>query len=224
MEEQSSSSMKIILGTVLVIVLIGLGIYFNQTGQNGNVAISDEFTSQIASTSEISNQNNKMENNINQAKKYTAVLHTTVGDIVIELNAKATPITANNFITLAKKNFYNGTIFHRVIEGFMIQGGDPKGDGTGGPGYTFADEPFAGDYNRGTVAMANAGPNTNGSQFFIMHQNYPLPKNYVIFGQVVKGMEVVDKIATAPTEASPMGENSKPVNPVKVKTVEIVEK
>ncbi|KKS88350.1 MAG: cyclophilin-type peptidylprolyl cis-trans isomerase, peptidylprolyl isomerase [Parcubacteria group bacterium GW2011_GWC1_43_11b] len=224
MEEQSSSSMKIILGTVLVIVLIGLGIYFNQTGQNGNVAISDEFTSQIASTSEISNQNNKMENNINQAKKYTAVLHTTVGDIAIELNAKATPITANNFITLAKKNFYNGTIFHRVIEGFMIQGGDPKGDGTGGPGYTFADEPFAGDYNRGTVAMANAGPNTNGSQFFIMHQNYPLPKNYVIFGQVVKGMEVVDKIATAPTEASPMGENSKPVNPVKVKTVEIVEK
>ena len=222
MEEQSSSSMKIILGTVLVIVLIGLGIYFNQTGQNGNVAISDEFTSQIASTSEISNQNNKMENNINQAKKYTAVLHTTVGDIVIELNAKATPITANNFITLAKKNFYNGTIFHRVIEGFMIQGGDPKGDGTGGPGYTFADEPFAGDYNRGTVAMANAGPNTNGSQFFIMHQNYPLPKNYVIFGQVVKGMEVVDKIATAPTESG--GENSKPINPVKVTSVEIVEK
>jgi len=222
MEEQSSSSMKIILGTVLVIVLIGLGIYFNQTGQNGNVAISDEFTSQIASTSEISNQNNKMENNINQAKKYTAVLHTTVGDIAIELNAKATPITANNFITLAKKNFYNGTIFHRVIEGFMIQGGDPKGDGTGGPGYTFADEPFAGDYNRGTVAMANAGPNTNGSQFFIMHQNYPLPKNYIIFGQVVKGMEVVDKIATAPTESG--GENSKPINPVKVTSVEIVEK
>jgi len=104
----------------------------------------------------------------------------------------------------------------------MIQGGDPKGDGTGGPGYTFADEPFAGDYNRGTVAMANAGPNTNGSQFFIMHQNYPLPKNYVIFGQVVKGMEVVDKIATAPTESG--GENSKPINPVKVTSVEIVEK
>ncbi|KKS76462.1 MAG: Peptidyl-prolyl cis-trans isomerase, partial [Parcubacteria group bacterium GW2011_GWB1_42_9] len=96
--------------------------------------------------------------------------------------------------------------------------------GSGGPGYQFDDEPVTKTYDRGVVAMANSGPNTNGSQFFIMHQNYPLPKNYVIFGQVVKGMEVVDKIATAPTEASPMGENSKPVNPVKVKTVEIVEK
>ena len=106
----------------------------------------------------------------------------------------------------------------------MIQGGDPKGDGTGGPGYKFADEPFEGEYTRGTIAMANAGPNTNGSQFFIMHKDYDLPKNYVIFGKVSKGMEVVDKIAEAPVKQNSMGENSTPVNPVSINSVEIIEK
>jgi len=106
----------------------------------------------------------------------------------------------------------------------MIQGGDPKGDGTGGPGYSFDDEPFSGDYNRGAVAMANAGPNTNGSQFFIMHKSYPLPKNYVIFGQVTKGLDVVDKIAEAPVKISASGELSQPITPVKITSVEIVEK
>ncbi len=153
-----------------------------------------------------------------------AILHTTAGDITIALNIKETPITANNFITLSQKNFYDNTIFHRVIKGFMIQGGDPKGDGTGGPGYQFDDEPFTGEYARGTVAMANAGPNTNGSQFFIMHADYPLPKNYVIFGHVVKGMDTVDKIANAEVTGSGFGEQSRPVNPVVVKSVEIVEK
>lgn len=161
---------------------------------------------------------------INQNKIYFAVLKTTIGDIKIELNTKKTPITSGNFITLAQKNFYNNTIFHRVIKGFMIQGGDPKGDGTGGPGYKFNDEPFEGEYTRGTVAMANAGPNTNGSQFFIMHADYQLPKNYVIFGKVVEGLDVVDKIATAPVTTSPSGESSKPITPVKINTVEIVEK
>jgi len=161
---------------------------------------------------------------IDQKKTYLAVMHTDQGDIEIALNAKSTPITANNFISLAKKNFYDNTIFHRVIKGFMIQGGDPKGDGTGGPGYTFDDEPFTGEYTRGTIAMANAGPNTNGSQFFIMHQSYPLPKNYVIFGQVTKGMDVVDKIAEAPVTNSPSGEMSQPLTPVKIKSIEIIEK
>jgi cyclophilin family peptidyl-prolyl cis-trans isomerase len=104
----------------------------------------------------------------------------------------------------------------------MIQGGDPKGNGTGGPGYTFADEPFQGEYTRGTVAMANAGPNTNGSQFFIMHKDYPLPKNYVIFGKVTKGIEVVDKIAEAPTQAG--GEGSTPVTPTTTSSVQVIEK
>lgn len=159
-----------------------------------------------------------------QVGQYVATLSTTEGDIVIELNKDQTPNTVKNFVTLANKGFYNGTVFHRVIKGFMIQGGDPKGDGTGGPGYKFDDEPFTGDYSRGTIAMANAGPNTNGSQFFIMHQNYPLTPNYVIFGKVVKGIEVVDAIANAPVGMSLMGERSKPVTPVRITTVTITQK
>ncbi|MFZ2025296.1 MAG: peptidylprolyl isomerase [Microgenomates group bacterium] len=159
---------------------------------------------------------------IDTKKAYDAVLKTNLGDITVALNASATPITVNNFVTLARKNFYDSTIFHRIIKGFMIQGGDPNGTGTGGPGYQFDDEPFIGEYTKGTIAMANAGPNTNGSQFFIMHADYPLPKNYVIFGHVTSGMEVVDKIATAATK--PGGEGSTPVNPTIVSTIEIIEK
>lgn len=155
-------------------------------------------------------------------KKYLAVLKTTQGNIKIELEPKSVPFTVSNFIFLAQKHFYDNTIFHRVIKGFMIQGGDPKGNGTGDPGYRFKDEPIQGEYKRGTVAMANSGPNTNGSQFFIMHQDYPLPKNYVIFGQVVEGIEVVDKIAQAPVAQSSSGENSKPVNPATVTSVDII--
>jgi len=151
----------------------------------------------------------------------TAVLHTEKGDITISLNADQTPLTVNNFVTLAKKGFYNKTIFHRVIKGFMIQGGDPKGDGTGGPGYKFNDEPFTGEYTRGTVAMANAGPNTNGSQFFIMHQDNPLPKNYVIFGKVISGMDTVDAIAESPVQSSFSGELSSPVTPTKILSVDV---
>ncbi len=160
---------------------------------------------------------------IDKTKKYSAILRTAEGDIELELFADKTPTTVNNFVNLAKSNFYNNTVFHRAIKGFMIQGGDPKGDGTGGPGYRFDDEPFEGEYIRGTVAMANAGPNTNGSQFFIMHADYPLPKNYVIFGRVTKGLEIVDKIAEAEVGMSPSGEMSKPVSPVKVTKIEISE-
>jgi cyclophilin family peptidyl-prolyl cis-trans isomerase len=105
----------------------------------------------------------------------------------------------------------------------MIQGGDPTGTGSGGPGYKFDDEPFQGEYTRGTVAMANAGRNTNGSQFFIMHADVPLPKNYVIFGHVTKGLDVVDAIATAKVTMSNSGEESKPVTPVAVKTAKVEE-
>jgi cyclophilin family peptidyl-prolyl cis-trans isomerase len=163
-------------------------------------------------------------NLIDQNKGYTAVMKTSAGDMEIVLNTKTTPITANNFIFLAKKNFYNGVIFHRAIKGFMIQSGDPTGTGMGGPGYKFADEPFTGEYIKGTMAMANSGPNTNGSQFFIMHDDYPLPPNYVIFGKVISGLDVIDKIAEAPVTMSETGEMSKPVNPVKILSVEIIEK
>jgi cyclophilin family peptidyl-prolyl cis-trans isomerase len=161
---------------------------------------------------------------IDKNKTYSAVLKTTEGEITIDLDAKKMPITVNNFVSLAKDGFYNGTTFHRVIKNFMIQGGDPNGDGSGGPGYKFADEPFDGKYTRGTVAMANSGPNTNGSQFFIIHKDYDLPKNYVIFGHVSSGMDAVDKIAEAETTMSSSMEKSKPVSPVKIDSVEIKEK
>ncbi len=151
-------------------------------------------------------------------------MNTTEGEIEISLAASLTRITVNNFVYLAKNKFYDNTIFHRVIDGFMIQGGDPMGNGMGGPGYKFDDEPFDGSYTRGTIAMANSGPNTNGSQFFIMHRDYPLPKNYVIFGKVINGLEVVDKIATASVTMSMSGENSTPVKPVTIKSVTILEK
>lgn len=127
-----------------------------------------------------------------KAKK--AVIKTAKGNIEFEIYPEATK-AASNFIHLTKDGFYNGLTFHRVEPGFVIQGGDPNGNGTGGPGYKFEDEPVSKNYDKGIVAMANAGPNTNGSQFFIMLKDTPLPKNYTIFGKVVKGQEVVDKIA-----------------------------
>lgn len=161
---------------------------------------------------------------IDTKKAYAATFKTNAGDIVVSLNAKETPTTVNNFVFLAREKFYDGTIFHRAIKDFMIQGGDPQGTGMGGPGYQFADEPFEGEYARGTLAMANAGPDTNGSQFFIMHKDNPLPKSYVIFGQVTAGLDVVDKIAEAPVMRGASGENSSPVTPVTVQTIEITEK
>ena len=159
---------------------------------------------------------------IDTSKTYKAVLSTSEGNITINLYADKTPITVNNFVYLGQKGFYDKTIFHRIIKDFMIQGGDPKGDGSGGPGYKFNDEPFEGEYKRGIVAMANAGPNTNGSQFFIMHNDYNLPKNYVIFGEVIQGIDVVDKIAEAPVKQSISGESSQPANPVVIESVKIL--
>ena len=149
-----------------------------------------------------------------------ATIETDKGAIEIEINDKGAPKAAANFIELARKGFYDGVIFHRIVPGFVIQGGDPTGTGTGGPGYKFADEPFKGDYYRGTLAMANAGPNTNGSQFFICLADLAgkLPKNYTIFGQVTKGMEVVDVIAAGKT-----GAQDRPAEPVTINRVTIAE-
>ncbi|MBI2596129.1 peptidylprolyl isomerase [Candidatus Daviesbacteria bacterium] len=122
------------------------------------------------------------------------VIETNKGKIAFEIYPEASK-AASNFIFLAKDKFYDGLKFHRVVPGFVIQGGDPKGDGTGGPGYKFEDEPVTKKYLKGIVAMANAGPNTNGSQFFIMlEDNLTLPPNYTIFGKVTAGQEVVDQI------------------------------
>ena len=132
----------------------------------------------------------------------TVLLQTTMGDVKIELLDDTMPITAGNFRKLVEKGFYNGTIFHRVIAGFMIQGGDPEGTGLGGPGYTIKDELPAGNRNaRGTISMANAGPNTGGSQFFInVVDNRRLDPKHPVFGRVVGGMEVVDAISRTPRD------------------------
>ncbi len=137
-------------------------------------------------------------------------LHTDKGDIVFELFAETAPMTVSNFVYLAEGKYYDGLTFHRREPGFVIQGGDPSGNGTGGPGYKFADElKDKYTYERGIVAMANAGPDTNGSQFFIMLGNTPLPKAYSIFGRVTSGMDVVDKIAVGDAMKTVVVENKK---------------
>jgi cyclophilin family peptidyl-prolyl cis-trans isomerase len=160
---------------------------------------------------------------IDKSKKYSAIIKTTKGDINVEFFTSEAPVAVNNFIFLAKDGFYNGTVFHRIIKGFMIQGGDPKGDGTGGPGYKFKDEPITRDYKRGVIAMANSGPNTNGSQFFIMHSDNNLPKNYVIFGQMTDGFDNLDAIASTPVTDNGYGESSKPTEVVSIKSIDIKE-
>ena len=160
---------------------------------------------------------------INPDSEISAIINTSSGQIKINFFPSDAPITVNNFVFLAKEGYYDDVIFHRVVEGFMIQGGDPTGTGMGGPGYTFPDEPVSRDYLRGTMAMANAGPNTNGSQFFIMHKNGGLPKNYTIFGEVVEGIDVVGTIANLEVSMSGSGEMSKPVNPTKILDIAIEE-
>lgn len=157
-------------------------------------------------------------------KQYTATIKTSDGEMIAELYPKDAPITVNNFVFLSNQGFYNGVKFHRIIKGFMVQTGDPTGTGRGGPGYQFKDEPVTRPYDRGTLAMANAGPNTNGSQFFIMHQNYPLPPNYTIFGKVTQGLDVLDKIANTPVTTGPGGERSVPTEDVRIQEITIQEK
>src|SRR4051794_15249424 len=157
----------------------------------------------------------------------TAQIQANKGTIEFELLEQDAPKTTENFRTLAEKGYYDGVIFHRVIKGFMIQGGDPTGTGRGGAsawGGRFDDEinsssdVYKRGYKAGTVAMANAGPNTNGSQFFIMHVDYPLPPSYTIFGRVIEGQDVVDQIASTARDG-----NDKPLSPVTMEKVTIEE-
>ncbi|MGH8928841.1 MAG: peptidylprolyl isomerase [Acidimicrobiia bacterium] len=151
-------------------------------------------------------------------KTYIAQLDTNHGPITIKLQAERAPQTVNNFVFLANEGFYDDVIFHRVVPGFVIQGGDPTGTGRGGPGYKFRDElDKPGAYGRGTVAMANAGPNTNGSQFFVCLADVGLPHAYTIFGEVTAGMEAVDSIAALPTRSE------RPVEDAVINRVQISE-
>jgi cyclophilin family peptidyl-prolyl cis-trans isomerase len=162
---------------------------------------------------------------IDPAKRYTATVETSLGDFTLTFFPEHAPVTVNNFVCLARAGYYDGTIFHRILDGFVIQGGDPTGTGRGDPGYRFADEPVTRDYELGTLAMANAGPDTNGSQFFIVvgDAGMQLPKNYTIFGHVSAGMDVVDRIAKVPTRAGAFGEKSVPIEPVTIAHVTIQE-
>jgi peptidylprolyl isomerase len=158
---------------------------------------------------------------IDPSKRYTAQMETSMGSLTIALDPVAAPKTVNNFVFLAREGYYDGVIFHRIIQGFVIQGGDPTGTGRGGPGYRFDDElPSAGRYELGSLAMANAGPNTNGSQFFIISgpSGMNLPPQYALFGKVVKGLEVVDEMEKVKT-----GPGDKPAQDVVIQSVTITE-
>jgi len=233
--------MKNIILSVIVIGLIIVGGYYlfagprpgGQTaGLLTSVSSTDTYTSTPTDTTAITTtasdtttatQPTPTAPTIQSNGSHMITINTNYGKITIETYDSDAPNTVANFIALAGKGFYNGLIFHRVIKGFMIQGGDPKGDGTGGPGYTFADElnpataSYKAGYKKGVVAMANAGPNTNGSQFFIMDADYPLPNNYTIFGKVVSGQDVVDKIDAVKTDPS----TDRPLTPVKMTTVTV---
>jgi peptidylprolyl isomerase len=158
---------------------------------------------------------------IDPEKRYTAEMVTSMGTMVIALDPVKAPQTVNNFVFLSRYHYYDGVIFHRIIEQFMCQGGDPDGTGRGGPGYRFADElPKHGQYEIGSVAMANAGPNTNGSQFFIVSglSGVALPPSYSLFGKVVKGLEVLAEMEKVPT-----GPGDRPKTDVVIEKVTITE-
>ena len=159
---------------------------------------------------------------LDPAMRYSATIETDHGSMTLELFPADAPRAVNNFVFLARDGFYDDGCFHRIISGFMIQGGCPKGDGTGGPGYRFPDEPVTRPYTKGTLDMANSGANTNGSQFFIVHGgNTGLPPNYTIFGQLTDGEDVLNTLAASPTQ--PGGENSKPAQRLGILSIKIDE-
>lgn len=209
---------KLFIGIALVVVLL-LGDYYFVSNPSIKEAVTN--TNKIDTNTSMDNNTNTIPiGNEPQANLPRATLDTSLGKIVVEFYEADAPNTVANFIKLTERGFYNGLIFHRVIPGFMIQGGDPNGNGTGGPGYKFADElnpataSYKTGYKKGVVAMANAGPNTNGSQFFIMTADYSLPNNYTIFGHVVSGQDVVDAIASVKRDG-----DDKPLTSVVIKEV-----
>lgn len=202
--------------TLVILIIILAAIYYIWPKQTIAPAVTpEEKTSTVVNAPEVLPE-------VNKSTMNTITIDTNKGKIVFETYNNDAPNTVANFVKLANQGFYNGVIFHRVIKDFMIQGGDPTGTGAGGPGYKFADElnpdtnSYKSGYMRGVVAMANAGPNTNGSQFFIMHKDVPLPHNYTIFGKVISGMEVVDAIANTQTD-----ERDRPLEKIVMNKVDV---
>jgi len=206
---------------IVFVALLGIGgiYYFSRNNKNDTSSNTPTPTIQPVATTEPITDNSIVKN-----MSHIITIKTSRGDISFVTYDADAPNTVKNFITLAEKGFYNGLIFHRVIPGFMIQGGDPLGNGTGGPGYKFDDElnplteSFKAGYKTGIVAMANAGPNTNGSQFFVMVADYPLPNKYTIFGKVVSGQEVADVISKVKT-----GPNDVPISKITMEKVTVAD-
>lgn len=209
MQEQQKEKMpaSAYITFIIAIIIIGVG-YFWWSGKAEKEAIQEVPGEKTLTEQSVVQQESPqpLPTPAPQSLKnlmHTVTIETNKGKIVFETYDQDAPKASQNFVELAGKSFYDGVIFHRVIKGFMIQGGDPTGTGRGGPGYKFEDElnaeteSYKAGYKRGVVAMANSGPDTNGSQFFIMHADYPLPNNYTIFGRVMSGMEVVDAIANS---------------------------
>lgn len=226
-----------LIALVLVVLVILAGAWLFQADRatteslTATSTILDNFGSTSQQQANVTQSINPITSpNVNKKMINIVTLETSMGEIQFETYNNDAPNTVANFVKLAKEKYYDGLIFHRVIKGFMIQGGDPnctKGGpcGAGGPGYQFADElnpatvSYKAGYQKGVVAMANAGPNTNGSQFFIMLENNPLPNAYTIFGKVIKGQEIVDAIGNVKTAPG-----DKPIENVVIKRVTVSEK
>jgi cyclophilin family peptidyl-prolyl cis-trans isomerase len=215
---------------IAIVLSFSIYAFFNAGNKNENTPVNNVIKN-IGNTKAVNNlkpEGTVMEKTkmptptqvINVDKNYTAIFKTNKGDIKIKLYSKSTPITVNNFVYLAKNKFYDGTIFHRVIKDFMIQGGDPLGNGTGGPGYKFQDEVSDKKLIKGSLAMANAGPNTNGSQFFIVTTKETpwLDGKHTNFGEVIDGIKVVEEI-----EKTKTGPQDRPIEEIKITTIEIIE-
>ncbi|MEI6346196.1 MAG: peptidylprolyl isomerase [bacterium] len=222
--ENRNTNTNVAIAVALVAVLVGyltLAPYKGRTVPTPSVLNTDSYSTTTPITQTNQTNTNVTTNTMPTSAK-TVTIETNKGTIVFEMFPADAPKTTENFATLAQKGFYDGVIFHRVIDGFMIQGGDPTGTGMGGPGYTFEDElnpntpSYKLGYQKGMVAMANAGPNTNGSQFFIMLKDTPLPHAYTIFGRVISGQNVVDAIGKVQ-----VGSNDKPVEAVVMKKVTV---
>ncbi len=221
----------VVVLAVLAFIVVTSYKHKNVDTYSNTVAENTDTQAQVENTEEVNTETNTTINNNDNKKTMYATINTNMGSIKIEFFDEAAPKTVGNFVKLAESNFYNNVKFHRVIKGFMIQGGDPltKDDskaalwGTGGPGYKFEDEIDTKSelytkvgYKKGIVAMANSGQNTNGSQFFIMNEDYALPPLYTIFGKVVAGQDVVDKIALVKT-----GPGDRPIDPVVIQSIKI---
>lgn len=214
-----------IISFIILFVLVGLFVRYQSQSDTqeslsseSGIQLSDiEVQQQEGGDERMAQESNAPAMQIDENQQYTATLSTSEGDIIVELS-QDTPVTTNNFVVLASQGFYDGTIFHRVIKDFMIQGGDPEGTGRGGPGYRFGDEFTPEEFDGpGILAMANAGPDTNGSQFFITHAATPwLNGAHTIFGRVTEGMDVVDKIANVE-----VGPGDRPTDDVVLESVTI---